>query len=670
MAINERLIDTKVEAAPPVGNEAEQGLILHLDANDVDSFDGDGTVWYDISEHDVTIPLSDNADDLELHLNASDSTSYDPATDTTTWTDISGNSNDATLTSLTNTDYDIDNGGFFTLDGASDFASNTSVSLGTDSGSYSTEMWFNADTIATNDILFQLNGVGTSRRHLLYFNSTSTVRALSYRASDLNNSAAATSGTISTGTWYHVVAVFKDDTYLKLYVNGVEVATTSSNVTDARPTSYDEYYIGKEDDFGQKFDGKIGAVRYYSKALSASEVGQNYRHGRDTVYTDLIPDTDLELHLDADSFPQKNEAGYSNTPSTWTALTGSNGTISGATFDSELGNWLDFDGVDDKVNITASSPVTLEIWVKPDATSGIDALAGHESITSNYIYWNSLDLTVNGVIFTSLDKVTDWTHIALVESGSNLLCYKNGNLIQTLAGALGTYNLLGARTAGTNQYLDGKIGQVRMYSSALTQDQIRQNYNFTKPSYPNGNNGTITGATWNPSGYFVFDGFNDYVLISSTANSPVDFSKNNYTISGWINPDAVNIIQPIFTKYGTADSLRSIYFSIETDGTLRFFQRANGTSDIVYSSSTISASTWTHVALVRDSSTVKFYINGDLDVSRSSTFTPNAGGTQAINVGSQANGNYSFFDGKISKVRLYDKALTQAEITALHSEGQ
>jgi hypothetical protein len=197
-----------------------------------------------------------------------------------------------------------------------------------------------------------------------------------------------------------------------------------------------------------------------------------------------------------------------------------------------------------------------------------------------------------------------------------------------------------------------------------------QNYNFTKNNYPNGYDGTVTGATWNSGGYFNFDGSNDYVSISSTANSPVDFSKNNYTISGWINPDNVGSAQPILTKYGTADSLRSIYFNIHTDGTLRLLQRGTGTSDVVYSSSTISASTWAHVALVRDSSTVKFYINGDLDVSRSSTFTPNGGGTEAINVGSQANGNYSFFDGKISKVRLYDKTLTQAEITALYNEGE
>lgn len=53
MAINERVITGTTAAEGNGGaNEAEQGLILHLDANDVDSYDGDGSVWYDITNHE------------------------------------------------------------------------------------------------------------------------------------------------------------------------------------------------------------------------------------------------------------------------------------------------------------------------------------------------------------------------------------------------------------------------------------------------------------------------------------------------------------------------------------------------------------------------------------------------------------------------------------------
>ena len=186
----------------------------------------------------------------------------------------------------------------------------------------------------------------------------------------------------------------------------------------------------------------------------------------------------------------------------------------------------------------------------------------------------------------------------------------------------------------------------------------------------NQNNGTIIGATWNNGGgYFDFDGSNDYVNISATANSPVDFSQKNYTISCWINPDSASSNRPIFTKYGTADSLRSIYFNIHNDGTLRLLQRGTGTFDQQFSSSAISVGVWTNVTVVRDSGTVNFYIDGALDASRPTTFTPNTGGTQNINIGSQANGSFSFFDGKISYVKLFDKVLTASEVLVLYQQG-
>ena len=51
MAINERLVHTASAAAAGSGNQ-EEGLILHLDANDVDSYDGDGSEWVDIANHE------------------------------------------------------------------------------------------------------------------------------------------------------------------------------------------------------------------------------------------------------------------------------------------------------------------------------------------------------------------------------------------------------------------------------------------------------------------------------------------------------------------------------------------------------------------------------------------------------------------------------------------
>ena len=412
---------------------------------------------------------------------------------------------------------------------------------------------------------------------------------------------------------------------------------------------------------GFTFDG--------SSYNTSSQTHIYYAVAKNTNEASLIPDTDLELHLDAASFPEYGEPGYFPTPFTWidSSVNGNNGTITGATFDSELGNWLEFNGGGEKVNITASSPVTLEIWVKPDATSGIDALAGHDSITSNYIYWNSGDLTVNGVIFTSLDKVTDWTHIALVESGSDLLCYKNGNLIQTLPGALGTYNLLGARTAGTSQYLDGKIGQVRMYSSALTQDQIRQNYNFTKPSYPNGYDGTLEGLTssdWNSDGYFTFDGYNDYL-------HPVGFRElyGNFTFHMKFkatHTSGENSILASTTNNFLAQE--GIVFSVQPTGTFFIGFSDGSTKFYEYTSAanTILNNTWHDFVVVQSlSGYISVYVDGvEINKATVSNFTESS--YRDLLIGTYGEGyTPQRFKGSVEKIKIYDKALTSTEIAAL-----
>ena len=96
MAINERLIHTAADAAAGGSAEAEQGLILHLDANDVDSYDGDGAVWYDIANYDVIVPLSDNASNLKVHIDFADTSCYSGTG--TTVNDLS--SNNTTINTL------------------------------------------------------------------------------------------------------------------------------------------------------------------------------------------------------------------------------------------------------------------------------------------------------------------------------------------------------------------------------------------------------------------------------------------------------------------------------------------------------------------------------------------------------------------------------------------
>lgn len=83
--------------------------------------------------------------------------------------------------------------------------------------------------------------------------------------------------TISRDTWHHVVGVRVNNTCY-LYVNGVLISSDASATTGTLTTAV--WYIGSIQAFagnvGNRFAGSISMARVYSRALSASEVAQNF----------------------------------------------------------------------------------------------------------------------------------------------------------------------------------------------------------------------------------------------------------------------------------------------------------------------------------------------------------------------------------------------------------
>jgi hypothetical protein len=72
--------------------------------------------------------------------------------------------------------------------------------------------------------------------------------------------------------WHHVVATY-DGTTLRLYRNGVQLNSTTStgNITNTSKT----LEIGRRGG-GSYFNGRLNGQKVYNKALSASEIQQNF----------------------------------------------------------------------------------------------------------------------------------------------------------------------------------------------------------------------------------------------------------------------------------------------------------------------------------------------------------------------------------------------------------
>lgn len=81
-----------------------------------------------------------------------------------------------------------------------------------------------------------------------------------------------------------------------------------------------------------------------------------------------------------------------------------------------------------------------------------------------------------------------------------------------------------------------------------------------------------------------------------------------------------------------------------------------------FAPSILAVNTWTHLAATFDGATVRLYVNGAQVASRAQT-TPLAATTGTLQIGGDSYPN-EFFVGRIDEVRVYNRALTSAEIQA------
>ena len=188
----------------------------------------------------------------------------------------------------------------------------------------------------------------------------------------------------------------------------------------------------------------------------------------------------------------------------------------------------------------------------------------------------------------------------------------------------------------------------------------------------NNNNGAINGATWNATGYFSFDGSNDYVQIS-----PIPSTVQSDTIitgEAWINPTTATNNTIISFRGGGGSSVK-FFFAANSSGQL--YLASASTSNFVSfgttSSNSVPVGSWSHVvaSINYTSKTYTIYINETLASSGSQSNIRAASTFGATNffIGTNLIG-VQHSNLKISQARLYNTALTQAEVTALFLKGK
>ena len=406
--------------------------------------------------------------------------------------------------------------------------------------------------------------------------------------------------------------------------------------------------------------------------------------------TSLIDDTDLELHLDP--------ASYSGSGTTWTADTGSDATVVASRYDEELGDSFDISTASESsVVIPSGHPLndnsfTLEFWFKStedwnNSAYGHNFIFDGDSAGWRLMYYETLGWILQGPVYTGYfgngTVVTNkWHHVSLTYTGGTTNFYLDGELIKTLSqtrysSSLGAFNF--GSTLANNPKPKALVGQIRMYSSALTAAEVMQNYRFTKNAYPNGKHATLTSATWASEGSFSFQN-------SQYATIPVEgFVGDNdqiKTITAWVKADTTTSRVFPYTISSSSNANNYFTFGMYNDNNVVYCSCRNGGSANQWQDQfTITPDTaWHHMAVTFDGTTRRLYWDGDLQTTTednrgsatsSSWITyGNVGSSPKAYIGRGRHVSSWYSDGKVSDVKFFDIALTDDEIEADFNKGQ
>jgi hypothetical protein len=210
-------------------------------------------------------------------------------------------------------------------------------------------------------------------------------------------------------------------------------------------------------------------------------------------------------------------------------------------------------------------------------------------------------------------------------------------------------------------------GQLAAYSFEEASGSI------TADTSPNHNTATISNAVWAAGKFGGGLWFNGTTSFIEAADIDPVTPLGDATFQAWVyleNAPATEVAS-VFNKW-TQTSEDEYMFAINPNRTLYFAWHTTGGSTWpsasyrdVSGAGQIPLNTWTHIAAVRAGTSVKFYINGVLDTTLTGVMDANPfrNGTATLRLGGQGRGARGrFLSGVIDEARIYNRALSQAEI--------
>jgi hypothetical protein len=184
-----------------------------------------------------------------------------------------------------------------------------------------------------------------------------------------------------------------------------------------------------------------------------------------------------------------------------------------------------------------------------------------------------------------------------------------------------------------------------------------------------GNNGTLTNGPVYSNGAITFDGVDDYASISGLANT---HSSSSLTLEAWVTVgNSYSYYAGIFGK-GTSDNDEEYCLLYNKFSNKIYMDVGNSGGPYIDATYTLALNTVYHIVgtHVRTGgvSTLTIYVNGSFVSNTTAANTnPVNVNSYSTTIGSRFQNGVSSWNGKIYNTKIYNKVLSQEEITQNYS---
>ncbi len=407
---------------------------------------------------------------------------------------------------------------------------------------------------------------------------------------------------------------------------------------------------------------------------------------------------------------------------------GNNGTVNGATLNTDrfglVNAAYDFDGLSDFITVNNSASfnliqgMTISIWFKSNSNQQASIIekfnptngpgdGGPQLVLRNtdLVDFSIFHNNSGNFVYSNAPSATSlWQHIVATWNGSQIKIFQNGVILDSIAFSQNLNPCLepltiGKRAFQSDLHFNGKIDDIAIWNRALTQQEITALYQSNTCSVPayvptnglvgywpfcgnaydvsgNNNNGAVNGATLSTDRFgdsnsaYLFDGIDDII----NSGGITFFNLNNLSISIWYKelslPNGSSDEHTLLSKSTSLSGEIGYRICTDVDNIDRFIvsRLAIPQSGTGYVEGGIaSTGVWTNIIAVKDGSNLIIYKNG-VSVGTNASISAIISNNEPLYFGGRINSSETrYFHGYLDDIGIWNRALTQQEITALYT---